>query len=86
MKYGCASDYAMSQGVARGKSYYEETEEFKTLYSEMDKYSVEEIEVKAKVILADSYAATFAAKPETKPNKVNLSLKDENESPYGNLF
>lgn len=63
-----------------------ETEEFKKLYSEMDKYSVEEIEVKAKVILADSYAATFAAKPETKPNKVNLSLKDENESPYGNLF
>ena len=29
MKYSCVSDYAMSQGVARGKSYYEETEGFK---------------------------------------------------------
>ena len=32
MKYSCASDYAMSQGVSHCKSYYEETEGFKLVF------------------------------------------------------
>lgn len=65
-----------------------ETEEFKTLVSKMDEYSVAELEKEAKVILADNYSATFAYVPEKKPTTIKFSISgdDAKEKPYGNLF
>lgn len=67
-------------------------EAFKTLVSEAEKFSVEEIESKVKSIFADYVirVGTFSAKEEDKkPAKTvgfNFSVKDENSGPYGGLF
>lgn len=65
-----------------------ETEEFKTLVSKMDEYSIAELEKEAKVILADNYSATFAYVPEKKPTTIKFSVSEDNakEKPYGDLF
>ena len=67
-------------------------EAFKTLVSESEKLSVEEIESKVKSIFADYVigVGTFSIKEEDKkPAKTigfNFSVKDENSGPYGGLF
>ena len=67
-------------------------EAFKTLVSEAEKFSVEEIESKVKSIFADYVirVGTFSAKEDDKkPVKTvgfNFSVKDEESGPYGGLF
>lgn len=66
-----------------------DTEAFKALSAQMDKYSVAELEKEAKVILADNYSAQFAAEVDKKARKTigfSLADPDKTEKPYGNLF
>lgn len=62
-----------------------EIDAFKTLYENMDNYSVADLVKEAKVILADNYSATFASTKKA-PTKIGVSLKPETNKPYGNLF
>ena len=67
-------------------------EAFKTLVSDAEKYSVDEVEAKAKAIFADYVikTGTFSAKDdgEKKPKVLgfNFNKKEDKKSPYGNLF
>ena len=69
-----------------------EDEAFKALISDADKFSVEEVEAKAKAIFADHVikTGTFSKLEDDsvkfKSVKVNLNKKKESKSPYGNLF
>ena len=69
-----------------------ENAEFKILVADAEKFSVEEIESKAKAIFADYVISTgtFSAKTEeTKKPKtlgLNFNKKEAKKSPYGNLF
>ena len=67
-------------------------DEFKSLIADADKFSVEEIEAKAKSIFADHVikTGTFSAKVvETKSAQtigLNFNAKGKKSGPYGNLF
>ena len=67
-------------------------EAFKTLVADAEKFSVEEVEAKAKAIFADYVikTGTFSAKDdgEKKPKVLgfNFNKKEDKKSPYGNLF
>lgn len=67
-------------------------EAFKTLVSDAEKYSIDEVEAKAKAIFADYVikTGTFSAKDdgEKKPKVLgfNFNKKEDKKSPYGNLF
>ena len=67
-----------------------ESDEFKALISEMDKYSVEEIKVKADLLFAASMKKKFSfdAEVESKPRSVgiNFNAKPSKKKPYGKLF
>ena len=67
-----------------------EDEAFKTLISDAEKFSVEEIEAKAKAIFADHVIkmGTFSKTAEVvKPKSIGINFnKVESKSPYGNLF
>ena len=69
-----------------------EDEAFKALVSDAEKYSVDEVEAKAKAIFADYVikTGTFSAKDdgEKKPKVLgfNFNKKEDKKSPYGNLF
>ena len=69
-----------------------EDEAFKTLVADAEKYSVDEVEAKAKAIFADYVIKTgaFSAKDngENKPKVLgfNFNKKEDKKSPYGNLF
>ena len=69
-----------------------EDDAFKSLIADADKFSVEEIETKAKSIFADHVIKTgeFSAKEETKKSKtmgLNFDVKkDKEKKAYGNLF
>ena len=70
-----------------------EDEAFKALISDVDKFSVEEVEVKAKSIFADYVIKTgeFSAKTEEvkKPKVLGFNLdtkKEKKKKAYGNLF
>lgn len=73
-------------------SILSENDDFKTLVKEADKFSVEEVEAKAKAIFADHVinAGTFSVKKEEKKAPktigVNFEKKEEEKKPYGNLF
>ena len=67
-------------------------EAFKDLISNAEKFSIEEIESKAKAIFADHVIkmGTFSAN-NVEPNKVafmalNINTKESKKGPYGNLF
>ncbi len=69
-----------------------EDEAFKALVSDADKFSVEEVEAKAKAIFADHVIkmGTFSASKDD-TNKVksigfNFNKKESKKKPYGNLF
>lgn len=65
------------------------TEAFKALVAQMDRYSVAELEKEAKVILADNYSAQFSVETDKKSRKTigfSLTDPDKTEKPYGNLF
>ena len=67
-------------------------EAFKTLVADAEKYSVDEVEAKAKAIFADYVikTGTFSAKDdgEKKPKVLgfNFNKKETKSGPYGNLF
>lgn len=69
-----------------------EDEAFKVLVNDAEKYSVDEVEAKAKAIFADYVikTGTFSAKDdgEKKPKVLgfNFNKKEDKRSPYGNLF
>ena len=78
---------------ARGEySVLAEDETFKALVSDAEKYSVDEVEAKAKAIFADYVikTGTFSAKDdsEKKPKVLgfNFNKKEDKKSPYGRLF
>ena len=78
---------------ARGEySVLAEDEAFKALISDAEKYSVDEVEAKAKAIFADYVikTGTFSAKDdgEKKPKVLgfNFNKKETKSGPYGNLF
>ena len=78
---------------ARGEySVLAEDEAFKALVADAEKFSVEEVESKAKAIFADYVikTGTFSAKydGEKKPKVLgfNFNKKEDKKSPYGNLF
>ena len=86
---------AQKNEVISREEYVEiiETDDFKTLVSEMDKYSAEELEVKCDLLFAAHEKAkhkTFAAENAyRKPTamRFNISTVDEeNKKPYGDLF
>ena len=67
-------------------------EAFKTLIADAEKFSVDEVEAKAKAIFADYVIKTgaFSTKDngENKPKVLgfNFNKKEDKKSPYGNLF
>jgi hypothetical protein len=67
-----------------------ESDEFKALVSDADKYSVEELEVKCDLLFAAHAKATFAANNQAnKPTAMRFSVETVDkisEKPYGNLF
>lgn len=67
-----------------------DNEEFKKLVSEMDNYSLDELEKEAKVILADHIVATkqfSQTQTENTINKVGFSISETpKRSSYGNIF
>jgi hypothetical protein len=68
-----------------------EDEAFKALITDADKFSVDEVEAKAKAIFADYVIKTgeFSANKEEKKNKTlgfNFNKKESKKGPYGNLF
>ena len=77
-----------------GKEEYSilaDNEAFNTLKADADKFSIEEVEAKAKAIFADHVieTGTFSAKSEKKTSKTigfNFNKKETKRSPYGNLF
>lgn len=69
-----------------------ETEAFKKLYSEMDNYSLEELEKEAKIIFADNFnMETFAVHADKTQKKSTVKVfanvnKSKKDNRYGNLF
>lgn len=67
-----------------------ETDEFKALVADMDKYSVEELEIKCDLLFAAHAKAAFAVDNKDKKPvamKFNVKTVDKtNDKPYGNLF
>ena len=78
---------------SRGEySVLAEDEAFKALVADAEKFSVDEVEAKAKAIFADYVIKTgaFSAKDdgEKRPKVIgfNFNKKEDKKSPYGNLF
>ena len=83
---------AEKEAVLDSAEYAEikETDEFKALISEMDKYSVEEIKVKADLLFADSMKKKFNFESATEKKNhsvgINFNAKPSKKKPYGKLF
>lgn len=81
---------ADKEAVLNSAEYAEisESGEFKALISDMDKYSVDELKVKADLLFADSMKKKFSfeAKPEKKTLGFNFNIKGKKQGPYGGLF
>ena len=87
------SDYeaekAEKMKVLNNKKYdcVRETEDFKSLVEDIDKYTVSEITTKAKVIFADNVdSENFARKGNSKPSVGVGYSDDDHTKPYGSLF
>ena len=65
-----------------------DSEEFKALVADVEKYSVDELKVKADLIFAAAMKKkfNFEAKPEKKSVGINFNAKPNKKSAYGNLF
>lgn len=84
---------AEKMSVLNSEEYDEikDTEEFKMLISEMDKYSIDEIKVKADLLFAASMKKKFSfeAKTENKPHSVSMNFKakpNKKKQAYAGLF
>ena len=65
-----------------------DSEEFKALIADAEKYSVDELKVKADLIFAAAMKKkfNFEVKPEKKSVGINFNAKPNKKSAYGNLF
>ena len=65
-----------------------DSEEFKALVADAEKYSVDELKVKADLIFAAAMKKKFSfeVKPEKKSVGINFNAKPNKKSAYGNLF
>ena len=69
-----------------------DNDEFKTLIADAEKFSIEEIEAKAKAIFADhviktgSFSAQTVEEKSAKTIGLNFNSKGKKSGPYGNLF
>ena len=82
---------AQREEILESAEYAEikDTDEFKALVAESDKYSVDELKVKADLLFADAMKKkfNFAAQPEKKHSVgINFNAKPSKKSTYGNLF
>ena len=86
---------AQKEAIFADESYkeYLENEEFKSLISDKDKYSVDELKDKADIAFAKCVkkAGTFAAKsaedkPKTSRHTFTKAGKETKKKPYGNIF
>lgn len=91
--YEAAQLKAEKEAVLNKEEYacLAENEAFKALINEVDKYSVEELAIKADLILAAYAKATFSANKaeENKQTAMKFSIKSNdkaNEKPYGGIF
>lgn len=92
--YDAAELKAQREAVLASEEYsvLADDDEFKALVSNADKYSVEELKVKADLLFAAHMKSTmeFSAKDESakKPKVIgfNFNKKEEKKSPYGRLF
>ena len=91
-QYDAAKIKAEKDAVFESVEYDEvrESEEFQALIADADKYSVEELKVKADLIFAASMKKKFSFEVE-KPTKkssvsINLNAKPDKKKPYGRLF
>ena len=93
-KYDAAELKAQKDAIFAREEYaiLAEDETFKTLVSDAEQFTVEEIETKAKAIFADHVikAGTFSAKNDnvnkSKTHGFNFTEVDEEKKAYGNLF
>lgn len=94
-KYDAAELKAQKDAVFAREEYsvLADDEAFKSLIADAEKFSVEEVEVKAKAIFADHVikVGTFTAKvddnaKQSKTIGVNFNKRESKKGPYGNLF
>ena len=92
--YDAAQLHAQREEVLNAEVYsvLSDNEEFKSLVAEMDKFSVEELKVKADLVFAahiknlGEFSTKKAEKPTIKSVGFNFSKKETKKKPYGNLF
>lgn len=91
-QYDAAVLKAEKDAIVNSAEYAEiaESDEFKALVSEMDKYSVEEIKVKADLLFAASMKKKFNFEVDKVKKShsvgIDLNAKTSKKKPYGKLF
>jgi hypothetical protein len=92
-EYDAKELHSQKEAVLDAKEYsvLAENKEFKSLVDDMDKYSVDELKVKADLVFAAHVKTTgeFSAKKDDvkKPKTLGMNFnKKETKKPYGNLF
>lgn len=90
-QYDAAQSKAEKESVLNSAEYAEikDSDEFKTLVTDMDKYSVDELKVKADLIFAAAMKKkfNFEAKPEKKSVGINFNAKpNKRKQAYAGLF
>ena len=89
-RYDAAQTKTQKDEILESAEYVEikDSEEFKALVADAEKYSVDELKVKADLIFAAAMKKkfNFEAKPEKKSVGINFNAKPSKKSAYGNLF
>ena len=89
-QYDAAQTKAQKDEILESAEYAEikDSEEFKALVADAEKYSVDELKVKADLIFAAAMKKkfNFEVKPEKKSVGINFNAKPSKKSAYGNLF
>ena len=91
-QYDAAQTKAEKETILDSAAYAEikDSDDFKALITDMDKYSVDELKVKADLLFAAAMKKkfNFEANAEKKHSSVgiNFSTKSDNKSAYGDLF
>ena len=89
-QYDAAQTKAQKDAILESAEYSEikDSEEFKALIADAEKYSVDELKVKADLIFAAAMKKrfNFETKDEKKSVGINFNAKAGKKSAYGNLF
>lgn len=90
-QYDAAESKAQKDAILESAEYAEikDTDEFKSLISEADKYSVDELKIKADLIFAADMKKKFNFETNKEENHsvgINFNSKPTKKSAYGNLF